>query len=596
MGLFSKKDSEGAPPDVGSEEASDESGGIGSGGADEGAAGGVMPAIKGGGDNLPIVAPGSGTVNNFEVEKLEARVDSVVDWIKQFYERFSYVSESIGEIRAMNLENEKKISTAMRDAEKVIDVVKEIKPEELNVNYQKADMKMATLAEKIEANTQFMNEIMTEMNDLRRKSEVFIGTEGIMNLNEDTKKELIGIQKLASATKMQADKAQEIFMELRKGFAESQKVSAVMTNLDESYSGLKGSIEGLKVDYSKVVSRSDYEDFKKTYDTKLLALRNNVSEVDKLKEVISEMQSLVETSLTVSRRNEEDITKIGVKVGVEDVKGVSDYENQIVELVEIVDKLSSQVAELRKDKGLKPSKIDTPKKGETKVSDKKIANILEEKKEGGDVVSKGALPAQTVSAEVDEVGKNKFEEKPKILKPSESEDVVKKLEAIKVAEVPKLKEGEFLGKKNHLLTSIEQSEERARAKTKPLDEKLAETNEKMSADRPSVNPVNNGADSEKLEEVLEEAAKDQILHLPKIKSKRALEKTIFHHEEEKKKKLAKKKKPEKKKKKKKKEKSKKSVEKRKAKASDKNKLAKKKTPNKKPLKKSKKVSKTKSKK
>ncbi|MFH0712009.1 MAG: hypothetical protein V1889_02775 [archaeon] len=418
MGLFRKGVGD-APPDVGQEEEYDEKKGL-SGEFGEDAEGKTTGKGKTKGDVPQDIArevksvvdknAGAG-LSEVQIEGINTRIDSIVEWIKQFYERFSYVSESIGEIRTMTVNNEKRISEAMRDAEKVIDVVKEVKPEELRVSYQKSDMKMTALAEKIEANKLFMDEVMGEMNELRRKSEVFIGTEGLMKLNSDTKKDLIEVQRLGSKTRMQADKAQEIFMELRKGFAESQKVGAIVENLDSSYAGLKEEVEKLKLDYGEVVKRSDYLDFKKTYGNKLVLFDNNVSDVEGIKQSLNEMSGLIETSLSVSRRNEEDIGEIGIKVGASDVKKVSDYENQLMEIVGIIETLSKQLAEVRKKVGLRVSK---------------------------------------------EIGVKK------IVKPSDA--AAEKVAEVKVAEVPKLKPEEFLGKKNLIAEKGERDLEKVEKK------------------------------------------------------------------------------------------------------------------------------------
>jgi hypothetical protein len=287
---------------------------------------------------------------------------------------------------------------------------------------------MSTLAEKIEANKLFMDEIMKEMNDLRRKSEVFVGTEGLMNLNSDTKKDLIEIQKLASKTRMQTDKAQEIFMELRKGFAESQKVEAIVSSLDESYGGLKDEIEKLKLDHGKIVTRNDFLDFKKTYGNKLALFDANVSDVEKIKQNLNEVGDLIETSLSVSRRNEEDIGKIGMKIGETDVKKVSDYENQIMNIIGIIETLSKQLAEVRKKIGLK------------------------EKKTENKIVKK--------------------EETKKNIKPSEKEKAVEEAAAVEIAKVPQLKPKEFLGKKNPIVKSGEADLQKVEKKIKETETKL----------------------------------------------------------------------------------------------------------------------------
>jgi len=396
-----KKKSGDVPPDVGQEEKYDEAHDSEESSEDDSSESADKqpkldgPNIAGG----QIVSSQSGRmnseINNFQMEKLAARVDSVIEWIKQFYERFSYVSESIGEIRTMNMENEKKISLAMKDAEMVIDIVKEVKPERLRMDYQKFDMKIAALAEKIEANKQFMEEVMNEVNELRRKSEVFVGTEGLMKLNEDSKKDLVELQKLASKTKMQADKSKEIFMEINKGFAENQRVLSIVTALDESYSGLKAEIEKLGLEHGKIVRYSDYLDFKKSYGDKMAAFESQISQVESLKANVEELGDLVETSLSVSRRNEEDIGKIGLKIGADDVKKVEDYENQMNDVVGIVEKLTLQLAEVREHLGMDNAE------GKISVTKEKLG--LKDKPKASNVVKKKVFSKKVTLPTIEEV-------------------------------------------------------------------------------------------------------------------------------------------------------------------------------------------------
>ena len=298
-----------------------------------------------------------GGVSSAEIERLNAKVDSVVEWIKQFYERFAYVSESIGQVKAMSIANEKKISSSMAEAEKAVDIVKEVKPADLRIEYQKAELRVATLAEKIEFNKRFMTEVINEVNEIKKKSEIFIGVEALIKLNEDTKKELVKTNTLSAKSKMQADKVQEIFMEVRKSFAEAQKTRAVVDSFEASYSGLKTSIDKLGLDFSNVVKRDDYLDFKKEYGKKLASYDVRGVEIADLKKNIETMSSLVETSLSVSRRNEEDIGNIGVKIGEGSVKGVSGYENQMAEMLDIIEVLSKQVGEVREKVGLKAAVV-----------------------------------------------------------------------------------------------------------------------------------------------------------------------------------------------------------------------------------------------
>ena len=202
-----------------------------------------------------------------------------------------------------------------------------------------------------------MTEVINEVNEIKKKSEIFIGVEALIKLNEDTKKELVKTNTLSAKSKMQADKVQEIFMEVRKSFAEAQKTRAVVDSFEASYSGLKTSIDKLGLDFSNVVKRDDYLDFKKEYGKKLASYDVRGVEIADLKKNIETMSSLVETSLSVSRRNEEDIGNIGVKIGEGSVKGVSGYENQMAEMLDIIEVLSKQVGEVREKVGLKAAVV-----------------------------------------------------------------------------------------------------------------------------------------------------------------------------------------------------------------------------------------------
>ena len=421
-----KKDG-GAPPDVGKEDAGEEvSGGIGSAAEDDDKDSSSVkaPSVSSGGESVSL--------GGADMEKVNARMDSVIEWIKQFYDRFSYMNESIGEIRNMAMTNEKSILQASAGAEKVVAVVKDVKPEELRMDYQKLDLKVSSLLERIEANAQAMNDVRTEMNDLQKKSEAFIGTESLMKLNEDTKKDLVEVQKLSSRVKLQADKSQEIFNEVRKGFAESQKTQGMIDNLDGSYAGLRESLEKLKLSHDKVVRQKDYEDFKKTYGNKLAVFDALVSDVESLKGNVDEFSNLVETSLSVGRINKEDIAKIAVAKGVSNVKGVDEYENQIADMVGIIEVLSKQVAEVRKKLGLSKNKKVVPV-----AKDSSVAKAVP-------VIKKAVIP---VIKNKPEVIKKSVEVKPKIVLPPAIEKVKPKVVEEKSEDVFDVSEEVSVGKK-----------------------------------------------------------------------------------------------------------------------------------------------------
>ena len=190
--MFGIKKKGGAPPDVGEEDKFEEANKEGAEKEDKGA----VPELNIGG-NAPIAsgvpAPGGDSIGdsqmNIRIEQLNAKLETISNWMKQVYERFSYISESIGEMRSANLNNEKQIVKAIKDSAQASELVKEVQPEALRLDYKKATLRMDVLDEKLESSKQFVDSVLEQFKDIQRKAEVFIGTEGVLKLNEDTQKE-----------------------------------------------------------------------------------------------------------------------------------------------------------------------------------------------------------------------------------------------------------------------------------------------------------------------------------------------------------------------------------------------------------------------
>lgn len=333
-----------------------------------------------------------GERSQLEFQKINARIESITEWIKQFYERFSYVSESIGSIRNMALNNEKQISKISLEAQKSFDIVKEVKPEKLRIDYQKIDIRIKAIEEKLTMNKQFSDIIMNELKDLKRRAGIFIGTDALLKLNEDVKKDLIELQKMGARVRMNSDKSEQLFIELRKGFAENQKLNQVFSNLDVSYSGLQKEIGKLKLDYSNILTRNDFSDFKKNTENKLITFENEISEIEKIKEENERLAKLVETTLSIAKKNEEDIGKIGVSLGDDRIEKVSDYENKFSKLLEIIDKISNEVNRIRKKIRLEPLAVKKAEINVEKKDEKKKENVKEELKKPPKEVERGKPP------------------------------------------------------------------------------------------------------------------------------------------------------------------------------------------------------------
>jgi hypothetical protein len=295
----------------------------------------------------------SNSSSDLKIEKLKGKIEMLNSLVKGLNERLSVVGQQVGEVRNMSLENEKTIVRSTKDSSKAVDVLKEVKPEELKVSYQKMDLRMQSLNEKLEASHQFNDNLMNEVKELKRKAGVFVGTDGVLKLNEEVKKDLIEVQKMVSKTRLNSDKSEQIFMEIRKGFAEGQKLNKILSGLDVNYSGIKKEIEKLKVDYSELVNYKDFGDNQKKMDNNFAALESSLSKLDSVSKNNARLSALIEKIFMLARNNEKDISNIAVSLGDTKVKKASDYEERFRLLLGIVDEMGDELGKIKKKTGVK---------------------------------------------------------------------------------------------------------------------------------------------------------------------------------------------------------------------------------------------------
>jgi len=361
--FFKKSNGGDAPPDVGQEEVYDKSHGddFGSSG------GGVSIApITAAPQSTSISASGQpSAMSAIELEKLNARVDSVIEWIKQFYERFTYLSESIGGVRTMAMANEKEISKIAAQTSKAVDMVNELEPDKLMVEYQKINLRITTISERVEAIKQIHENLVSEIQELKRRTDSFIGMEGVLKLSEEVKRDLIETKKFGATVRINSDKAEQIFLEIRKGFEESQKNMELVHNLEANYALFRKEFDKMKLETTNSVKPKEFFDLKSAFD-KMKDMDNRVNGA----------VEVVEKSIAKIKKNEEDIADIALTIGKENIKKVSDYEGQISSILEIMASFASQLRELKNSKGfeeVKPSKLAKGKKEDANEVEKMTA-------------------------------------------------------------------------------------------------------------------------------------------------------------------------------------------------------------------------------
>lgn len=342
-------------------------------------------------------------MQDFEIKKVSARMESLDAFIKGLNERFSNMNQQIGELRAMGINHEKAMGKVYADSSRAIDIVKEVKPERLRIDVQKAEMKVAELSEKLESNKQFMETIMNELKDLRLKMGTFVGTEALLRLNEDVKKDLIGTQQVASKAKAHADKAEQIFIEINRSFADTQKALGNLANLESNYSGLRKDFEKVRLDFSSVAMKYDLADLKKYVEGKLSVVDGAVAYFDKAKNENERVARVMETTLAIAQQNKRDIADIAMTIGDDNIKRVADYDNQLNSILRILDTLAGQISALKKKAGIKEPKIKVSAKPKAEEPLKEEKVNLENIEVHPSVSEKLVVPRPEVSEQMQKI-------------------------------------------------------------------------------------------------------------------------------------------------------------------------------------------------
>jgi hypothetical protein len=302
---------------------------------------------------------GENVASNIALQKLEAKIDSISSFLKNYGERITQLSQQIGEIRGMALSNEKSLARVMIEASKAVDIVREVRPDKLRIEYQRMDLKIQELGERFETNKHLMEQVMGEVKEMRRKINSFAGIEEVLRLNEEIKKDLIMTQQVASKARLHADKSEEIYIQLRRGFTEYQKLLQTISNFESNYSSLTKEVNRLKLDFSSIASRDDLTDLKKYSDRKFSELDVALQVINKVREDNVRIAKLIENTLAISKQNKEDIGNIAGAIGDDKIKKVSDYQAQIGSILKVIDILSKEVAEMKEVlKGKRKYKTD----------------------------------------------------------------------------------------------------------------------------------------------------------------------------------------------------------------------------------------------
>jgi chromosome segregation ATPase len=230
---------------------------------------------------------------NTEIERIKVSVEGFAEVRKSFTERFSSISEQIGELRNMIFERDKNIQEIELKAIKAYDLLDSVHPEKIMSEVQKQDAKSEALKANLEGNEAIMDRIMEELKEAKKKIEFFRGVEEIIKLSEEVKSELIEIKKIESKIALNTDKVETIYAEMRKKYQDIDSFSSDLREMKVISEQNTKDIGYLKEKVAGFVSKDELEKLTNKVQKYIEALKGLEKESSLTKD-ISTLKTMLE--------------------------------------------------------------------------------------------------------------------------------------------------------------------------------------------------------------------------------------------------------------------------------------------------------------
>ena len=195
---------------------------------------------------------------DIELTRIKAQLESLNEIRKANSERFSRVSEQMGELRGMIMDTNKTMSKIEVSATKAIDLVESVQPEKLMIEIRKQEGKAEALKANIESNEAMMRDLMEELKKIRQQMNFYKGIEQVIKLNEEVKGEILEIKKVEAVIERHADKSESIFLDLEKKYAEFDKFQRTIDEVEKTFHAMQGDFDNIKLQLSNKAEKKEF--------------------------------------------------------------------------------------------------------------------------------------------------------------------------------------------------------------------------------------------------------------------------------------------------------------------------------------------------
>ncbi|MFW5865567.1 MAG: hypothetical protein ACOCU6_00560 [Nanoarchaeota archaeon] len=206
------------------------------------------------------------TTLSLAVEKLQAESQANKEVRQATNERFSRISEQIGELRNQLRQSEKARLQMETKVEKAVGLVEAVQPQKLMSAVSKTDVKIEAVKSKIDALDLINSKIKEDLRDMRNKFVVFRNLKMIKDMNEDSKKRFRDMRKIEVTVIQKADKLDNLFSEFESAIETNKETSKNLKDVSDSVRKLFLSLDKLKASVDSKASSKEVSNLKSKID------------------------------------------------------------------------------------------------------------------------------------------------------------------------------------------------------------------------------------------------------------------------------------------------------------------------------------------
>jgi predicted nucleic acid-binding Zn-ribbon protein len=192
-----------------------------------------------------------------KLEQLDAAVSGMTALRETYDTRFTMLSEKIGEVRSMVLTQAKESADAKAKAERALMSLEGIKPEEFRAAIMKRDTEIESIKMKLTTLEDMIRSVMDEIKDFRNMIAKFKGLETVLEMADDSRKNIVRIQQIRDQVEVMSDKVMSAFLEFQRRFKDVTDLGVRVAALDAQLKPLSKLVNDMDVKLKQAVSKAE---------------------------------------------------------------------------------------------------------------------------------------------------------------------------------------------------------------------------------------------------------------------------------------------------------------------------------------------------